>query len=257
MSMIFSSNRLHLAGHHNYLIGGNQANAFCIGDVGNSDDFYIIGVEPPEEITYPLISGNIFDSEGARLFTLVNNSWHWNPKNYVRITGDWFGYEIHDSSGKFILRIDTAFRALNGSTSECWVTTIKGDFYDRSGVLVCHANSGMEGERIESRTKMAFGFAGSGFSINSGYGPIESLFLRHIFASRSEVNQLLTGRIHNREITLDGKFLYNCQIIDCTVHVDEGNFVVDGSLEFQGNNVVSGPRALNILSLVDMVNRSF
>ena len=103
-----------LGQYNNYLIAGNLANAFAIGNIGNPDDFYIVGLEPPDESSYPLINANIFDSEGTRLLTIANNVMIWNPNNCSKILGDALGYEIHDSAGVSIFKVETKFQPVDG-----------------------------------------------------------------------------------------------------------------------------------------------
>lgn len=109
---ILIKNRFMLGQFNNYLIAGNVCNAFALGELGSQDDFFLVGAEPEEESSYPLLTGNILDSEGKVLFRLVRNVLFLNPGHCSRILGDHVGYEIHDSSGVPILKVRTLFERL-------------------------------------------------------------------------------------------------------------------------------------------------
>lgn len=65
---------------HTYLIGGGRHRMFAMGNLGASDDFFLVGSEPEEETAnYPLLTGNILESEGTPLFRLVRNVITINP----------------------------------------------------------------------------------------------------------------------------------------------------------------------------------
>src|SRR5688572_10974011 len=128
--------------YNNYLIGGNVCNAFALGNVGSPDDFFLIGAEPPDESSYPLLTGNVLDSEGNLLFRLVRNVLVVNPGHCSKLVGDSLGYEIHDGNGQSILKVHTSFRPLHDGSESCYVTTIAANFYDRAGERVFHATSG-------------------------------------------------------------------------------------------------------------------
>ena len=64
---------------NNYLIAGNVCNAFVLGELGSRDDFFLVGAEPSTESNYPLLTGNILNSEGQVLFRLVRNVLTINP----------------------------------------------------------------------------------------------------------------------------------------------------------------------------------
>jgi hypothetical protein len=94
---------------NNYVLAGNLCNAFALGEIGSRDDFFLIGAEPPDESSYPLLTGNVLDSEGQLLFRLVRNVLTINPGNCSKIIGDQIGYEIHDSAGALIFRVSSKF----------------------------------------------------------------------------------------------------------------------------------------------------
>jgi len=214
--------------YNNYLIAGNITNAFAIGDIGSLDDFFIVGIEPSDESCYPLISGNILDSEGNTLFRLVKNILGFNPGNCSKIVGDMLGYEIHDSAGKLIFKIETKFETHNNLNEDCFITKIKANFYNKKGELVFYANSGESDERIESNTNSVFGFSGGGFGIVQGYKPEDREFLRYIFLSQAKINQPIRGLFEKQELKLDGKALQNATIKNCKLFVTEGDFILIG-----------------------------
>ena len=145
--------------YNNYLVGGNICNAFAIGELGSTDDFFLIGAEPKDESNYPLLSGNILDSEGKVLFRLVRNMLIINPGHCSKILSDHIGYEIHDSQGNMILKVATRFEKLPKEEEDCFVTTISANFFDKNGNLVFKAQSG-KNESIESNIQSGFGFSG-------------------------------------------------------------------------------------------------
>jgi hypothetical protein len=73
---------------NNYLIAGNICNAFALGEIGSKDDFFLLGAEPEDESNYPLLTGNILDSDGNVLFRLVRNVLGINPGHCSKIFGD-------------------------------------------------------------------------------------------------------------------------------------------------------------------------
>jgi hypothetical protein len=96
--------------YNNYFIAGNITNAFVLGEIGNMNDFFLIGSEPVGESSYPLLSGNILDSEGKRLFTLERNEITINPGHCSKIIGNSTEYEIHDFKDTLILKVWNCFR---------------------------------------------------------------------------------------------------------------------------------------------------
>jgi hypothetical protein len=153
--------------YNNYLIGGNVCNAFALGELGSTNDFFLVGAEPAGESNYPILTGNVLDSEGNVLFRLVRNMLVINPGHCSKILSDYIGYEIHDGNRHLILKVETRFQKLPNFDEECFVTTITANFFDQHGSLVFEAHSGGGNERIESRVKSAFGFTG-GFGLVQG-----------------------------------------------------------------------------------------
>lgn len=98
--------------YNNYLVGGNVCNAFALGDLGSPEDFFLVGAEPFDESNYPLLTGNILDSDGKVLCRLVRNMLVVNPGHCSKILGDHIGYEIHDGNGNLIFKVATRFQNL-------------------------------------------------------------------------------------------------------------------------------------------------
>lgn len=241
---------------NNYLVGGNVCNAFALGNLGSPDDFFLIGAEPQDESNYPILTGNILDSEGNVLFRLVRNILVINPGHCSKILGDHVGYEIHDGNGHLIFKVATRFECLPGEVTETFVTTISANFFDKSGNLVFHASSGGDDERIESRVKSVFGFSG-GFGFVQGMSDDEMTVARFMLASRGAIHRVLSGTISGEEVSLDGTAVYNAKILDSKISVSTGEFAIYG----EGNEFnncgfeFSGPAA-NIHNLVVNLMRS-
>ncbi len=235
---------------NNYLIGGNVCNAFALGELGSPDEFFLIGAEPAQESNYPLLTGNVLDSEGNVLFRLVRNVLVINPGHCSKILGDHIGYEIHDGTGHLIFKVETRFQPLPGIDERSFVTTIAANFFDRNGNLVFEAHSGGEDERIESRVKSAFGFTG-GFGLVQGLNQDEMTLARMMLSTGGAIHRVLTGAIRGQEISLDGVAIFNAQISDCKVLVSTGDFAIYGDRnEFRNCGFhFSGP-AENIRQLV-------
>jgi hypothetical protein len=238
---------------NNYLIAGNVCNAFAMGELGASDDFFLVGAEPADESSYPLLTGNILDSEGDLLFRLVRNVLVINPGKCSKIIGDHIGYEIHDSGGKMIFQTQTKFEFIPKLEKESFVTTIGANFYDKNGELVFCANSGDPDEHISSDVKLMMGFFG-GFGLVSKVSKEDEELAKIILSTGGSVHQLMTGRIYNQKINLDGKALMDTEIQNCEITVEKGNFVFIGK-----NNSIShsgfhfkGP-AENIRKLVSQI----
>lgn len=51
-----------MEGQDNYLIGGNVCNAFALGELGSTEDFFLVGAEPETDSGYPMLTENILDS---------------------------------------------------------------------------------------------------------------------------------------------------------------------------------------------------
>jgi hypothetical protein len=235
--------------YHNYVIAGNVCNAFALGEVGSSDDFFLVGAEPGEESHYPFLTGNILDAEGNLLCCLVRNIVVLNPGNCSRIFGNHLGYDIHDRNANVILRVRTVFARLPGLEEETFVTTITANLYDREGRLALHANAGEEDEYIAAHVKCAFGFSGA-LDFAHGMNEQELQVLRAVFHSRGVVHQLVTGSLDGQEIMLDGKALINAHITNCIVHVKTGEFTALDNVNFDNCRILFHEAADNIRTLV-------
>jgi hypothetical protein len=242
--------------YNNYLVGGNVCNAFALGDLGSTDDFFLVGAEPFGESNYPLLTGNILDSEGNVLFRLVRNMLVINPGNCSKILGDHVGYEIHDGNGRLIFKVATRFDRLSESEEECFVTTISANFYNKNGDLVFKAHSGDENERIESNIKSVFGFS-VGFGLVMGLNEDEMNVARAMLSTGGAIHRVLSGNISDEEVSLDGAALLNAQIDKCTIHVSTGEFVLLGKNNSFSNSKFSfSGAAENIRQLLLQLNKS-
>jgi hypothetical protein len=235
---------------NNYLVGGNICNAFALGELGASDEFFLIGAEPPGESNYPLLTGNILDSEGHVLFRLVKNMLVINPGHCSKILGDHIGYEIHDGNGHLIFRVQTRFEALPGDTAESFVTTISANFFDKTGALVFQAASGGDDERIELKVKSAFGFTG-GFGIVQGMNDDEMTVARMMLGSGGAIHRVLTGPVTGQPVSLDGTAVFNAQISNCKVSLSSGDFAIYGTTNsFSNCDFEFSGAAANVRDLV-------
>lgn len=172
---------------HNYVIGGNVCNSFVIGEVSSEDDFWLAGAERVDTAG-PLLSGCVFDSRGQYLFTLRKNSLVTNPMGCLKVSSGRWGFEIRDSSGIVIMKVETVFDFLPAVASKLYVTTLTGRFYDKRGRLVFLAQSGEVGEAIEADVKCAFGHvAGSrGFGLAMNVSEEDRLRALAVLAVRFE-----------------------------------------------------------------------
>ena len=250
---IFVRNTFMPGEFNNYLIAGNVCNAFVVGELGSTDNFFLVGAEPIEESNYPLLTGNILDSEGNVLFRLVRNVLVLNPGHCSRILGDHVGYEIHDGDDNMIFRIQTLFEELPESEDKMYITTLTGNFYNKQGELVFSANSGEQDEHIETNIKFAFGFTG-GFGLVQGMNKEEINFARMILTSRGAIHEPIRGHLDGKEFTLDGKALINAQVTNCKIHVHTGNFSASGCV-FKNDEFVFHDAAENIKALVLLINK--
>jgi hypothetical protein len=235
--------------YHNYVIAGNVCNAFALGEVGSSADFFLVGVEPGEESPYPLLTGNILDAEGNLLCCLVRNIVVVNPGKCSRICGNYLGYDIHDRNNQVIFRVRTVFERLPGLAEETFVTTITANVYDREGRFAFQATAGEEDEYIGAQVKCAFGFSGA-IDFVHGMHEQELQVLRAVFQSRGAVHELVTGALEGQEIMLDGKALINAHITNCVVHVKTGEFATLGNVNFDNCRILFHDTADNIRTLV-------
>ncbi len=233
--------------YNNYLIAGNITRNFAIGEVGSPDEFYLVGIEPLEETPYPMLSGNILDSNGDLLFKLIKNVIVSNPQNCYKIVGDFIGYEIVDSEGKMILKVETKFHKVPDLPDEYFFTTIKANFYNKQKQLVFIANSGEENERVETSTKMVFGQGG----VVMGYSEQELDFVNLVLNSNGTIYEPLTGLVEGKELNLDGKCLINATIKNCHITISEGNMASLGKNSINDCRFSFVGNAKNIVELVE------
>jgi hypothetical protein len=157
----------------------------------------------------------------------VRNVLTLNPGDCSKFLGDRIGYEIHDSAGKFILRVNTRFLEVQG-VGESYVTTIDGQFFDKTGTIVFDAGSDEEGPRLIANTKLALGFAmGGGFGLVQGYAEEELEIARIALATGGTVYEAVRGVLEGVDFSLDGKALLNVVVANCRIHVKTGNWVMD------------------------------
>lgn len=249
MSNIIGGNVIMPGKYNNYFVGGNICNAFALGELGSDDDFFLIGAEPPDESSYPLLTGNIFDSEGNLLFRLVRNVLVINPGHCSKIISDHIGYEIHDGNGNFIFKISTVFGKL-GNNVESYVTTFSANFYNNKGEVVFKAGSGGENDYIEASTKAVFGFSGS-FGLVQGFDKNELDIASLMLSTGGSINKVISGNIYNKEVSLDGVALINAIVDKCNINISTGEFILkDSTIKNSGFNF--GGVALNILNLLKL-----
>jgi hypothetical protein len=251
MSSILSGNVLMKGRYNNYLVGGNICNAFALGDLGSEDDFFLLGAEPFGESNYPLLTGNILDSEGNVLFRLVRNMLVINPGNCSKILSDHVGYEIHDGNGQRIFKVATQFETLPNGTEECFVTTISANFFNKNGELVFSAQSGEAGEHIESNVKSAFGFSGT-FGFIQDLNESELNVARAMLSTGGAIHKVLSGPFADEEVSLDGVALLNAQFDRCRINVTTGEFVfLSKGISFNNSEFAFAGAAGNIKDLVE------
>ena len=247
MPNVYSRNKIQPGKYNDYLIAGNQCNAFALGEIGSTEDFFLVGCEPPEESTYPLLTGNILDSEGKVLFRLVRNVLVFNPGHCSRIMGNHVGYEIHDGNGVPVFKVETLFQ-------EKFITTISAKFYNKDGTLIFKANSGEEDERIEASCKCAFGYSGA-LGIAQGMNREDLEFLAMVFSSGGRVHEPIRGLIEGKEFSLDGKAVIDANVKNCTIHIESGDFLTKDTSYDTCKFIFSG-RAANIRNLLKGVDNS-
>jgi hypothetical protein len=222
-------------GHFNsYLVAGNVCNVFALGELGTSDDFFLIGTEPEGESNYPLLTGNILDSEGNVLFRLVKNMLVINPGHCSKILGNYIGYEIHDRNDQLIFKVQTRLECLPGGTTESFVTTISANFFDKNGNMVFHATSGGDDERIESSLKSNFGYTDE-FVLVHRMSEDELTIAGMMLGSGGAIHRVLTGPVSGKTVSLDGTMIFNAQISNCTVQLSTCEFTIYGTAN-QFNN---------------------
>ncbi len=240
--------------YNNYLLGGNLCNAFAMGEIGASDEFFLVGCEPSTESLYPLLTGNIMDSEGKVLFRLVRNILQINPGNCSKILGDHIGYEIHDSSGKMIFKISTKYEYNDALKDHCFISTIDGNFFDKSGKLLFQATSGSEKEALTSFGKHALGFS-DGFGLVQNYSKDEIEVARIALSSQGTIHQKLTGEHNDRQIDLDGKYIQEAKLIRCQLTIRDGNFYLGSNNTIRECQIKFTERARTVYQFSKLIEK--
>lgn len=238
--------------YNNYLVAGNLTNAFAMGDIGAQDDFFLVGAEPPDESIYPLLTGNVLDSEGQPLFKLVRNVLTINPGQCSKIVSDHVGYEIHDSAGNMVFKVETKFQKVAGmEDGEGFITTLRGTLYDKHGAVAFAAHGG-DSEHLEANAKMALGFTGNSFAFSQGMGARDTEIARSALLSSGEIHQVLTGDIDGATIQLDGTALIDARLTNCKIRVSTGRWYLRGST-FESCSFEFGGEAAKVRELVEAI----
>lgn len=250
MPITIAGNTLTQGKYNNYLLGGNVCNAFALGELGSSDNFFLVGVEPQGESNYPLLTGNILDSEGNVLFRLVRNILVFNPGHCSKVLSDHIGYEIHDGNGHLVFKVTTGFEKLPYCEKECFLTTISANFFNKDGELVFQSNSKGGDERIKPNCKSVLGFSGE-FDFIQGFNDDEKNVARVMLTTGGTIHKVLTGHITEKVITIDDTALLNTRIENCKIHITTGNFAVLGKeVVIANNDVIFHGAAENIRQLI-------
>lgn len=231
MTNIVASNVIFPGKYNNYVVGGTVCNGFAVGSIGSITDFFIVASEPEEESNYPLITGNFLDSEGNVLFRLVENTLSVNPGKCQKILSDHVGYEIVDSNGVQIIKVQTLYERLPELGGECFVTTIEGQFHDSSGSLVAQAGGAEGNITLAPSTKSAIGLGvGGSFGIVQNFENEELELLRFVVGTKGKVHKVLSGSIESQSVSLDGCLLSNVSLNNCDIQVVSGEFVLGDSV---------------------------
>lgn len=238
--------------YNNYLIAGNLCNAFAIGQIGDEDDFFLVGVEPEYESNYPLLTGNIFDSKGKLLCRIARNALVHNPGNCTKTFGDRVGYEIFDKDKNLVFKMQTRFEKALNPNEQMLVATVSGNLYDKSGRVIFKATAGEKDESVVSDAPVAYGFS-------EGYGLVNNIkeedldFVSFVLATRGRVHLLMTGTVDGREFALDGKAIINAEVTNSTIHVKTGEFIIRDS-HLDKNKFVFYDQAENMRQFMMLLN---
>ena len=245
MSSILVRNTVNRGRINNYLIGGTVCNAFAMGNLGSADDFFLVAAEPLGESNFPMLTGNILDSEGTVLCRLVQNMLVSNPGKCSKILSDRVGYEIRDADGKLVLKVSTVFTRLASDSADCFVTTLSGSFYNKSKQVAFEATAGTADEKIDASLPHALGFTGR-FGIVQKLSDDMLAVAALMLSSRGAVHQLITGAQNGKDIVLDGAALMNVTLTNCKIYLATGEFLPLGPLVMDGCTLHYGGIAANI-----------
>jgi len=216
-----SGNVITVNRHSNYLFSGNMCNAFVIGEIGASDDFFLVGAPVLPDTNYPILSGNFLDFQGKQLFRMVRNVLVVNPGNCSIRRGNYIGFEVHDAQGQRVLKVESKSKA------KAYLTEVTGTFYGKNGKRVASADG-----RVVSpgtATKSGFGFGPRGLDITNGMSSKEIATARYCLASGGVIHQIVTGSFDNETIEADGKIFRDTTMTNCTIIIREGHFAFEGS----------------------------
>lgn len=214
--------------NHVYRIGGIYCNAFVLGEPGAEDDFFLMGTEPLEDSNYPLLTGNIFNSEGAVLFRLVKNSLTFNPGHCSKVLGDRIGYELHDGLDHPIFKVQTRLQRLDGMNEDCWLTTIDANFFNKDQRLVVQASTEVGNEKIDSTAKSAFKI-GETFYPRNGMSDRNLMSAIFMLNAEGKIHKIITGNHTDEDIYFDGAALIDSHLFKCRIHINSGEFIYYGS----------------------------
>lgn len=254
MSTLFRDNVAYPLGEtNNYIISGNIVRCFAIGEIGSHDDFFLIGVEPPDDSPYPLLSGNILDSNGDLLFRLERNVITYNPSNSSKIYGDAIGYEIIDTEGEQILKVETHFKEVYRVEGEYFYSTIEGNFYNKNKELIVTSHGGENGQFLATSTKLLFDTN----AVRVNYSDDEITLIHCIYYHNGTIYQLLTGTHEGEEIDLDRKCLKDAVFLNCKISIAKGDFVgVDDNTVLSACSITFKDQALQLFEIFKGVEGS-
>ena len=86
----------------------------------------------------------------------------------LKINSDRLGYEIHDSTGVRIFKVETRYSHPVDHPDSSLVTTLVANFYNQHKELVFAAKSGEPDERIEANCKFMFGYQNGVYGVANG-----------------------------------------------------------------------------------------
>jgi hypothetical protein len=136
-----------------------------------------------------------------------------------------------------------------------FVTTLSGNFYDKTGTLAMVATSGDSNERIESNTKGAWGFSGGGFGLVLGFDELELKLAAAALATGGTIHELFTGTHRNERFVLDRKAVIQADVQDCEIVIKSGDFLIDvPSTKMSWNKILFDDGAARIIQLKDILD---
>jgi hypothetical protein len=230
----------------NYRIAGTVCNAFAMGKIGSTVDFWIVGSPAASRDVDPMITGNFLDSSGKLLFQLVRNVLVVNPGDCSKIMGKQTGFEIHDTEGKTILKVSAELLDEASPKGMC-VTKVEGLFYNAAGQLIAGSQEGLEKMGITCPTLFGFNKI---WEFTNAIAKDEIDAATACVLTNGAIHEIVTGTIENREIDFDGKIFIDATITKCKCLIRYGDFVFKGNCSLIDNNVKFLPPALNVYGIV-------